>query len=75
MFKIGDKVIVTKTISNIYKQKAIVTHIGNGFYRVTRSNSEDSTNDSCNIFYNQTGESIELDLQEIRNDKLKNLGI
>lgn len=74
MFKIGDKVIITKRISHIYKQKAIVTHIGDGFCRVTRTNSEDTTNDSCNIFYH-TGESIELDLQEIRNDKLKNLGI
>jgi len=75
MFKLGDKVIITKKISNIYKQKAIVIHISDGFCRVTRPNSEDTTNDSCNIFYNHTGESIELDLQEIRNDKIKSLGI
>lgn len=37
MFKIGDKLIITKRISHIYKQKAIVTHIGDGFCRVTRS--------------------------------------
>jgi hypothetical protein len=71
MFKVGDKVIITKNISNIYKQKAIVTHNGYGFCRVTRPNSEDTTNDSCNIFYNHTGESIEYDIEEIRNDKLK----
>jgi hypothetical protein len=75
MFKLGDKVIITKKISNIYKQKAIVIHIGDDFCRVTRPNSEDTTNDSCNIFYNHTGESIELDSQEIRNDKIKSLGI
>lgn len=74
MFKVGDKVIITKTISNIYKQKAEVVYIGKDFYRVTRANSDDSTNDTCNIF-NHVGESIEFDLQEIRNDKLKKLGI
>jgi len=75
MFKLGDKVLVTKTTNKIYKQKAIVIYIGDSFYRVTRCNSEDSTDDSCNISYNHTGESIELDVEEIRNDKLKKLGI
>lgn len=76
MFKVGDKVIVTKSISKIYSEKAVVTHIGEGFYRVCRSkNKDDRHDDYCNIFYNHSGESIELDLQEVRNDKLKNLGI
>jgi hypothetical protein len=70
--KVGDKVIVTKTISKIYNEKAIITYIDpqKRFYRVTKSN----TKDSYNIF-NHTGESIELDLQETRNDKLNDLGI
>jgi hypothetical protein len=79
--KVGDKVIVTKNISKIYNVKAIITYINDanrkgGFYRVKLTENQTlSGGDSCNIFCNHTGESIELDLQEIRNDKLKKLGI
>lgn len=76
--KLGDKVIVNKPICKIYNISAVIEFINTevGFYRVRHNyNRSGIKNNTCNIFYNHIDESIELDLQEIRNDKLKNLGI
>jgi hypothetical protein len=43
--------------------------ISKEFYRVYYT--EGGSKITCNIFYNQSDESIELDIEEIRNDKLK----
>ena len=78
MFKVGDKVIVTKNTINIKNIDAIVDSIdyNTEYYRVRHNYGRNGIkNNYCNIFYNHIGESIELDLREIRNDKLKNLGI
>jgi hypothetical protein len=57
-------------------KKAIVefVNIKREFYRVYYY-TEGGSKITCNIFYNQSDESIELDIEEIRNDKLKTLGI
>jgi hypothetical protein len=76
--KVGDKVIVTKFISGIDNQKAVIKGINKTlkFYRVELTEDQTlSGGRTCNIFFYQTGESIELDIQETRNDKLKDLGI
>jgi hypothetical protein len=76
--KVGDKVIVTKSISGIDNQKAVIKGINKtlNFYRVELTEDQTlSGGRTCNIFFYQTGESIELDIQETRNDKLKDLGI
>jgi hypothetical protein len=78
MFNIGDKVIITKRISNIKNITGVVIWINtkNEFYTVRHNYGRDGyKNNTCNIFYNHSSESIELDLEEIRNDKLKSLGI
>jgi hypothetical protein len=76
-FSIDDKVIVCKGTS-IKNVSAIITFIGYDFitvrYNFTNSLSVDGSS-GCNIFYDDNSESIELDLEEIRNDKLKTLGI
>jgi|AACY02.14.fsa_nt_gi hypothetical protein len=76
--KVGDKVIVTKSIAGVFKQKAVIDGINETlkFYRVELTESTTlSGGRTCNIFYHSGDETIELDLQEIRNDKLKDLGI
>jgi hypothetical protein len=78
IYKEGDKVLVTKRISDIKNVKALVIYVSikNEFYRVRHNYNRDGyKNNTCNIFYNHSSESIELDLEEIRNDKLKTLGI
>ena len=74
-FKAGDKVIVTKSIAGVFKQKAIIKRINHElkFYYVELTEGETTSGGiACNIFQH-SGETIELDLQEIRNDKLKDL--
>lgn len=87
MFNIGDKVIINKKISFYKNEKATIVYIDtkNEFYRVNLLRNKFSEGTvginynnniiSCNIFYNHDSESIKLDLEEIRNDKLKSLGI
>lgn len=73
--KIGDKVIVNKPVSGVYRQKAIIKGINEhlNFYRVELTEGTTlSGGIACNIW---KGETIELDLQEIRNDKLKKLNL
>ena len=73
--KIGDKVIVTKSIAGVFKQKAIIKRINHElkFYHVELLDGNTTSGGiGCNIFQ-YSSESIELDLQEIRNDKLKDL--
>jgi hypothetical protein len=75
--KVGDKVIVTKYIAGVYNQKAIIKGINETlkFYRVELIESiTNSGGRTCNIF-EISNESIKLDLQETRNDKLNDLGI
>jgi hypothetical protein len=77
--KVGDKVIVTKSIAGVFNQKAVIDGINETlkFYRVELTEGHTlSGGRACNIFqYNGDRETIELDLQETRNDKLKDLGI
>ena len=78
MFEIGDKVIVNKPIVKIYNVPAVVEFINNElqFYRVRHNyGREGFKNNTCNIFYKHNDESIKFDLEEIRNDKIKSLGI
>ena len=78
MFKLGDKVIITKKSCRIFNVEGIIEYIDirNEFYRVRHNYGRIGIkNNTCNIFYKHFSESIELDLQEVRNDKLKNLGI
>ncbi len=78
IFKIADKVIVNKPSAKLYNVSAVVEFINSElqFYRVRHNYGRPGfKNNTCNIFYNNFNESIELDLQEIRNDKLKDLGI
>jgi hypothetical protein len=75
--KVGDKVIVTKRIAGVYNQKAIITGINETlkFYRVELTEGQTlSGGRTCNIFQH-SDESIELDIQQTRNDKLNDLGI
>jgi len=76
--KIGDKVIVTKPIAGVFNQKAVICGINRDlqFYRVELTESRTKSGGiACNIFDQDRNESIELDIQEIRIDKLNNLGI
>ena len=73
-FKIGDNVIITKRISEIYNVKGVVFHIGKNFYGVKHNCGKGFSN-TCNIFINHQGESIESDIQQDRQDKLNKLGI
>jgi hypothetical protein len=83
--KIGDKVIVTKPIAGVFNQKAVICGINRDlqFYRVELTESRTKSGGiACNIFlksyilnYQDRNESIELDIQEIRMDKLNHLGI
>jgi hypothetical protein len=77
--KVGDKVIVTK--NNFYtdiKRKGTIVQIlqdyGKPVYRVYFYDEEGKYKDGCNVFTYQ-GETIELDIQETREVKLKELGI
>ena len=75
--KVGDKVIVTKSIAGVFNQKAIIDGINEPlkFYRVELTESTTlSGGRTCNIFQH-SDESIKLDIQQIRNDKLNDLGI
>ena len=73
-FKIGDNVIITKRISEIYNVKGVVFHIGKNFYGV-KHNYDKGLSNTCNIFINHQGEFIEADIQQDRQDKLEQLGI
>jgi hypothetical protein len=80
--KVGDKVIVTKSIAGVFNQKAVIDGINETlkFYRVELTEGHTlSGGRTCNIFEISSlywkSESIKLDLQETRNDKLKDLGI
>lgn len=77
--KVGDKVIVTKSIAGVFKQKAVIKRISHElkFYYVELTEGTTlSGGIACNIFqHSGDRETIELDLQETRNDKLKDLGI
>ncbi len=78
MFNIGDKVIINKKICKIYNVPGVIEYIDIKiqFYRVRHNYGRIGyKNNTCNIFYNHYDESIELDIEEIRNDKLKSLGI
>lgn len=78
MFNIGDKVIINKKICNIINVPGVIEYISikNQFYRVRHNYGRNGfKNNCCNIFYNHFDEYIELDVEETRNDKLKNLGI
>ena len=74
-YNVGDKVIVTKSISGVFKQKAIIKRINHElkFYYVELLEGKTiSGGIGCNIFQHSS-EYIELDLQETRNDKLKEI--
>lgn len=74
MIKVGDKVIVYKPIwLNNIKRKGEVDYINESFYRILFYDNDDRYDGCCNIFKNQR-EIIELDIVEIRNEKLKELG-
>lgn len=73
-FNIGDNVIITKKISEIYDVKGVVFHIGKNFYGVKHNYGRDGfSNNTCNIFINHQGEFIESDIQQDREDKLNDL--
>ena len=75
--KVGDKVIVTKHVAGVFNQKAVIDGINEPlkFYRVELTESTTlSGGRTCNIFQH-SDESIKLDIQQIRNDKLNDLGI
>ena len=75
--KVGDKVIVTKHVAGVFNQKAVIDGINETlkFYRVELTESTTlSGGRTCNIFQH-SDESIKLDIQQIRNDKLNDLGI
>lgn len=79
MLKVGDKIIFTKNISDLYNVKGSITEISYKyeeiyFYRVNFYREDINHIDSCNIF-NHSGESIELDVQYYRDKKLTDLGI
>ena len=73
-FKIGDNVIITKRISEVYNAKGVVYYIGKNFYGV-KHNCDKGFSNTCNIFINHQGEFIEADIQQNRQDKLDKLGI
>jgi len=77
--KVGDKVIVTK--NNWYtdiKRKGTIVQIfevdNKTVYRVYFYDELGKYKDGCNVFPHQ-GETIELDIQETREVKLKEMGI
>lgn len=79
MIKVGDKVVVYKPVW-LNKRKGKVDYINETFYRVLFYDSDDRYEGCCNIFKNQGRifsnlETIELDIVETRNDKLKELGV
>lgn len=74
---VGDRVIVNKGITAIKEKRGRVTHIRfdeNGgrviFWRVRFPDGG-----GCNIFPWRSDESIQLDIESIRDDKLNLLGI
>ena len=71
-FKIGDNVIITKRISEVYNVKGVVYHIGKNFYGV-KHNCDKGFSNTCNIFINHSGETIELDIQEQRDSKINKI--
>lgn len=75
--KIGDKVIVTKPIAGVFNQKAVICGINRDleFYRVELKESRTKSGGIIYIFDQDRSESIELDIQEIRMDKLNDLEI
>ena len=82
--KVGDKVIVTKNnwytdpILGRIKRKGTIVQVfqdyGKPVYRVYFYDEEGKYKDGCNVFPHQ-GETIELNIQETREVKLKELGI
>jgi hypothetical protein len=77
--KVGDKVIVTKThwVADIKRKGTLVQifQIDNKtVYRVHFYDELGKYKDGCNVFTHQ-GETIEVDIQETREVKLKELGI
>ena len=70
-FNIGDNVIITKRICNIKEVKGVVCHIGKSFYGVKHGRPNSSG--TCNIFINHSGETIELDIQEQRDNKINKI--
>jgi hypothetical protein len=86
-FKVGDHVIISKSITNISNTKGIVCELMYRsslqwkedklyYYRVAYNTStEDNYKPTCNIFIDTSGESIELDVEYYRDLKLNELGI
>lgn len=77
--KVGDKVLVYKThwYDNIKRKGTLVKIFeieGKPVYRIYFYDELGKYKDGCNIFTYQE-ETIELDLEEMRNDVFKNLGI
>jgi hypothetical protein len=77
--KVGDKVIVTK--NNWYtdiKRKGTIVQIfevdNKTVYRIYFYDELGKYKDGCNIFTHQ-GETIEIDIQQTREVKLKEMGI
>ena len=74
-FKIGDNVIITKRICNIKDVNGVVCHIGkrqgSTFYGVKHGRPNSSG--TCNIFINHSSETIELYIQEQRDNKINKL--
>jgi len=77
--KVGDKVIVTK--NNWYtdiKRKGTIVQIfevdNKTVYRIYFYDELNKYKDGCNIFTHQ-GETIEIDIQQTREVKLKEIGI
>lgn len=70
-FDIGDNVIITKMICNIKDVKGVVFHIGKNFYGVKHGRPNSSG--TCNIFINHSDETIELDIQQQRHDKINTI--
>lgn len=86
-FKVGDYVIINKSIVNIVNTKGVVVELMYRsslqwkedklyYYRVAYNTStETNYMPTCNIFLDTSGESIELDVEYARDLKLKELGI
>lgn len=84
-FKVGDYVIINKSIVDIINTKGVVVELMYRsslqdklyYYRVayTKLSKEGNFRTTCNIFLDTSGESIELDVEYARDLKLKELGI
>jgi hypothetical protein len=87
-FKVGDYVIINKSIVDIVNTKGVVVELMYRsslqwkedklyYYRVayTKLSKEGNFRTTCNIFLDTSGESIELDVEYARDLKLKELGI